>query len=131
MHDIVLVRNYERKVKHDNIYIFEPHAIRKIVGSLVITQSLITGVVRNRHISHIKRVNKLKDLEIPPEIVAKNNLFNEILLEKIKEQSKLPEELIKMRLRKRENAESLESKLEQEDLDDLLNLDDEVEFELA
>ena len=129
--DIVLVRNYERKVKHDNVFIFEPHVIRKIIGSLVVTQSLITGVVRNRHISHIKRVNKLKNLEIPPEIIAKNNFFNEILLEQIKKQSKLPEELTKMRLRKRENAEALESRLEQEEIDELLNLDDEVEFELA
>jgi hypothetical protein len=128
--DIVVVRNYARKVKHDELYIYEPHVILKVSGSLVYTQSLITGVVRNRHISHIKRINKLNNLEIPDEILAKNALFNEKLLNDIIKASELPAERSNMRLRKRKDKEIEEERLNEEDLDDLINNYPEVEFEL-
>ena len=130
VNDIVVVRNYARTVKHAALYIFEPHLIVKVLGSLVITQSLITGIVRNRHISHIKRINKLKNLEIPEEIIAKNNLYSEALLQKIIEDAKIPEERTKMRLRRKELKGLEEERLDEEELDNLLELGDEVHFEL-
>jgi len=79
--DVILVKDFSRRNKHTNMYIFDPHIIIEIRGMVCICESLISNVVRKRHISHIKKVQSINDLEIPKDILLKNKIYSEELLE--------------------------------------------------
>ena len=84
--DIVLVKSHDRIAKHKTVYLMHPSIVLELRGTLAICESLLTGVIRNRHISHIKRLGKLEDSQFPADILRKNYLYSDKVHEMLKEE---------------------------------------------
>lgn len=124
--DVILVKDFARKTKHTDTYIYDPHIIIEIRGMVSICESLISGVVRTRHISHIKKIQSINDLEIPKDILLKNQIYSKELLELLQNKFNKNKNAIDKRI-----TRSSKDKSNKNELDGNLSSDeDHVHFEI-
>ena len=83
--DIVAIKNFDRKQKDRELYMYDPNIILEVRRKLLIVESLITGVIRKRHVAHAKKMGTVDGLNIPIEILTKNKFYGKEMLEIMKE----------------------------------------------
>ena len=130
--DIVAVKNFDRYQKHKPIFLYDPHIIIEVRKHLILCQSVISGTIRYRHVSHCKKVGTVKDLNIPKEILLKNKIYGSELVELMKEgykkDGKVKRRAVTRNFKPLEDAQDIEDLINDADSDS--ESDRVVHFEL-
>ena len=82
---VVAIKNFDRKSKHQPMYLFEPYMVLEVRRKLLIVESLISGVIKKRHVAQAKMIGSVTDLNIPKDILIKNKFYGPEMLEIMRE----------------------------------------------
>ena len=83
--DIVVIKKFNRHQKHLPIFLYDPNVIIEVRSKLVICESLLTGVIRNRAVSHVKKISKIENFNFPKELLLKHKIYSNELLQMLKD----------------------------------------------
>ena len=78
---VAAIKNFDRKSKHMPTYLYEPYVVLEVRRKLLILESLISGVIRKRHVSHVKKMGTVSGLNIPKDLLLRNKFYGPELLE--------------------------------------------------
>ena len=87
--DVVVIKKFNRNQKHLPIFLYDPNVILEVKKKLVVCESLITGVIRNRAVSHVKKISKIKDFNFPKDLLLKHKIYSDELLEMLRKNIEL------------------------------------------
>ena len=122
--DIVLVKSHDRIAKHKSIYIMHPAIVLEVRGTLTITESLLTGVIRTRHVSHVKKISKIDNCQFPTDILRKNYLYSDevhqMLLDEISNEKSMSKRVT--RSAKKQDEEKIDEEESDEENDVFFSL---------
>ena len=129
---VVAIKNFDRKSKHQPMYIFEPYLVIEVRRKLLIIESLISGVVKKRHVAHAKFIGTVEGLNLPHELLVRNKLYGPEMLEimregYLKDKNKVGTRYTRSKTTKVDTEEEEFEGLGEDDSDD----DRHVHFELA
>ena len=127
--DIVLARNFARTRKNHPIYNRDLMRIIEVNNSMVVLQSVVTGLTAQRHILHIKRIKILDDSSINDMVQQKFGLFTKKYIENLieqykKEESKPDKEITRDMILTRSRAKQRNA-----DIEESVQIDEEIETE--
>ena len=86
--EYVIARNYSRVKKSERLYNRDPLRIAEVNGSLLVLQSVVTGLTIQRHILHVKRINVLSSNNINAEVQKHYGIFTTEYIEALVQQYK-------------------------------------------
>ena len=114
--EYVIARNFSRVKKSERLYNRDVLRIAEVNGSLLVCQSVVTGLLIQRHILHVKRINVLSNRNINSEVQRLFGLFTTDYIDQLVKQykretlkpSKVEVEGVKTRSKAREEEEMIQ-----------------------
>lgn len=118
INDIVIPKNFNRARKSMPIFLDDPARVVEVRGSMLILLSLITGIIYNRHVMHVKPINLINKDNLPIYAFEKYTLYSREYIEKLIENTKHPHkqtDKVMTRSESKRQEDDIKRKIEEDD----------------